>query len=154
MVICDDKVRWYMYAALKYDVFAKMRFYEALNCRGRVSRNCYDSLYGGLRQIAMVTSDGKLKWVSAAHFRTDALFDSNGHVNMLRPDAPYNDGLKNTVHGITDINFTMLRQDAPFILRPDAPFIMRPDAPFIMRPDAPFIIALKSVYCKGSTIAL
>ena len=59
---------------------------------------------------------------------------------MLRPDAPYNNGLKSAVHGITDINFTMLRPDAPFIMRPNAPFIMRPNAPFIMIPDAPFIM--------------
>ena len=101
----------------------------------------------------MVTSDGKLQLVTAAHYRTDALFDSNGHVTMLRPDAPYNDGLKSAEHGFTDINFTMLRQDAPFIMRPDAPFIMRPDAPFIMRPDAPITIAFLSVYCVKGTLS-
>ena len=108
----------------------------------------------------MDTSDGKLRWVSVAHFRTD----TNGHVTMLRPDAPYNDGLKSAVHGITNINFTMLRPfiirpdapfimrpDAPFIIRPDAPFIMRPDALFIMRPDTPFTIELFSVSCLKGT---
>ena len=62
----------------------------------------------------MATSDRKLRWVSVALFRTDASFDTNGHVTILRPDAPYNDGLKNAVHGITDKNFTRLRPDAPF----------------------------------------